>query len=68
MSENNITDLEIAFAHLENTVAELSDVIRDQWKEIDDLKRQLQKTNNKLEDLESNVGSEDQANVRPPHW
>lgn len=68
MSENNITDLEIAFAHLENTVAELSDVIRDQWKEIDDLRRQLQKTNNKLEDLESNVGSEDQANVRPPHW
>ena len=68
MNKNKITDLEIAFAHLENTVAELSDVIRDQWKEIDDLKRKLQKTNNKLEDLESNVGSEDQANVRPPHW
>tara|TARA_B100001167_G_C16538144_1_gene197665 strand:+ start:139 stop:345 length:207 start_codon:yes stop_codon:yes gene_type:complete len=68
MSDQTIINLETALAHLEKTVAELSDVIRNQWNEIDRLKQQLSKTNHKLDDLESSIGGEDQANVKPPHW
>lgn len=70
MNDNNdkITDIEMALAHQEKTIAELSDVMNAQWSEIEALKRQLKMAHNKIEELETNVGGEDQSNVKPPHW
>lgn len=67
-NDEKITDIEMALAHQEKTIADLSDVMNEQWKEIEALKRQLKKANTKIEELETNIGNEDQANVKPPHW
>ena len=64
---DKFTDLEIAMAHQDKTIADLSDVVNMQWKEIESLKRQLQKTNDKIDEMGSSE-QKDQANVKPPHW
>lgn len=66
--ENRLNDIEIALAHQDKVISDLSDVINDQWREIELLKRKLKETNNKIEELESSSGALDQANVKPPHW
>ena len=69
MSEDRFQDIEMTLAHQDKVIADLSEVMNDQWKEIESLKRQLTKANNKIEELENNAGgSDDQANVKPPHW
>lgn len=68
MSDEKLMEIETTLAHQEKTIADLSDVMNDQWKEIEKLKRQLKMANNKIEELESNVGGDDQSNVKPPHW
>ncbi len=68
MSDKKLMEIETTLAHQEKTIADLSDVINDQWKEIEALKRQLKMTNNKIEELESSAGQQDQSNVKPPHW
>jgi len=68
MSDERLNDIETTLAHQDKTIADLSDVINDQWKQIEALKRKLLETNNKIDELESNAGANDQANVKPPHW
>jgi SlyX protein len=68
MSDEKLMEIETTLAHQEKTIADLSDVMNDQWKEIEALKRQLKMANTKIEELESNVGGDDQSNVKPPHW
>lgn len=68
MDTEKVIAIETALAHQEKVMAELSDVIHSQWSEIEALKKQLIKANTKLADLESNLSSDDKANVKPPHW
>lgn len=68
MDTDKIIAIETALAHQEKVMAELSDVIHTQWKEIESLKQLLAQANTKLADLEANIGGEDNANVKPPHW
>lgn len=68
IDKKRIDEIEITLAHQDKTIADLSDVINDQWKMIESLKRQLTKTNNKIEELENSSVQGDQANVKPPHW
>lgn len=68
MSDEKLMEIETTLAHQEKTISDISDVMNDQWKEIEALKRQLKMANNKIEELESNVGGDDQSNVKPPHW
>ena len=67
MSEKKITDLETAIAHHEMIISELSDIVNAQWKDIELLKKQLHKTNDKIAELESTTSGA-QADVKPPHW
>ncbi len=67
-STKRLNEIEMTLAHQDKVIADLSDVINDQWKEIEALKRKLLETNNKIDELESNTGAGDQANVKPPHW
>ena len=70
MTDENqrLNDIETTLAHHDKVITELSDVINDQWKEIESLKRQITKANNKIEELENSAGNRDEANVKPPHW
>lgn len=68
MTDDKITNIEMTLAHQDKVITELSDVINDQWREIEALKRQLNKTNSKIEELESSANGQDDANVKPPHW
>ena len=68
MSDDRLQDIETTLAHQDKVIADLSDVINDQWKVIESLKRKLLETNNKVDELENNAGGNDQANVKPPHW
>lgn len=67
MTDEKITDIETAIAFHDKQISELSDVLSAQWDEIEALKRKLADANNKISDLESNIG-EDHGDVRPPHY
>ncbi len=57
MNEEKIIEIETALAHHEQQINEMSEVITDQWKMIDALKRSLDKALAKIERLEG--GSDD---------
>ncbi|MCK5285209.1 MAG: SlyX family protein [Alphaproteobacteria bacterium] len=77
MIDNKINHFEEMFSHQEKQIQDLSEVVNNQWKEIDKLKQQLKKTNAKLEVLEDitetsegEVLSVTEIAVRdkPPHY
>jgi SlyX protein len=68
MANDALTDIETTLAFHDKTINDLSDVLNQQWAEIEKLKRQLKMANNKIEELESSAGQSDESNVKPPHW
>jgi len=68
MSSDTLLDIQTTLAFHEKQIAELSDVIHDQWAQIEKLKRKLSDAENKIADLETGSSATDQANVKPPHW
>ncbi len=66
--QTTLTDIEMTLSFHDKTLQDLSDMVNAQWNEIEKLKRQLKIANNKIEELESNIGGDDGANVKPPHW
>ena len=68
-AEHRLADLESRFAHTELAFQDLSDVTREQWGEIDRLKRQVERLKDRIAELEQDVGGtprlEDQ---KPPHY
>lgn len=61
-----ITEIETTLAHHEQTITELNDVITAQWQEIETLKKRLDKTLAKIEQIEH--GDEIAADQKPPHY
>lgn len=64
--EKRIADIEMTLAHQEQTITELNDVVTAQWKEIERLKKSLDKTLAKIEQLQD--GEEIAADQKPPHY
>jgi len=62
--EQRITSLEMTVAHQEQMLHELSDVITQQWKSFDALKREL----SRLEATKADIDPEEEADRRPPHY
>ena len=62
MSEERIDELEIRLAHQDRAIAELNDVLTEQWKKIENLERQLRRFGEELESLGS---AEAPANQKP---
>ncbi len=66
--------LEEALAHQEKQIQDLSDMVSQQWAEIDGLKRSILKLQGKLSQVESVVGeeelsvSEQALRDKPPHY
>ena len=67
--DGRLADLESRFAHTELVLQELSDVTREQWKEIDRLKRQVEHLKDRIAELERGDGGTPQVeNQKPPHY
>ncbi len=66
MNSKKLEEIEIALTHQEQQIAELNDVITDQWKQIGFLNASLNKVLLKLQLLEN---GDDCASVnKPPHY
>lgn len=75
MSEDRLTKIEMTLAHQEQQIQDLSDIVSMQRKEIDILTRRLEKTQNKLLDLQDAGSAEKALSVteqamrdKPPHY
>ena len=75
--QDRLTAIETQLAHQDQQIGELNAVITEQWRVIDALKRKLEETEDKIEDLryrrESGEGealsaSETAARNKPPHY
>jgi SlyX protein len=64
--EARVDALETLAAHQERTIEELNQVIADQWKEIEALKRRLARLDDQLRDVEAGLPAP--PNQRPPHY
>ena len=60
--------IEIKIAHLEQTVAQLSDVLARQQREIDTVRARNQRLSDQLETLESAATPASAADEKPPHY
>ena len=66
---DRLADLESRFAHTELVLQELSDVTREQWEEIDRLKRQVEHLKDRIAELERVDGGTPQLeDQKPPHY
>ena len=65
---DTLEDIQTTLAFQEKQLGDLSEMVNAQWSEIERLKRQLNDATNKIADLESGTGNNDESNVRPPHW
>ena len=75
MNDKKIIDIQTTLAHHEQQIAEMSEVMTDQWKMIDALKKRLDKALAKIDQIEGG-GAEDAAlsgvdfarQNTPPHF
>ena len=78
MNDEMMQKFEIVLAHHEQQIADMSEIINDQWQQIELLKRQISMAQDKLKLLEAGAGegSED-SNLtvteialrdKPPHY
>ena len=66
---DRLDQIEIKLAHLERAVAEISDVVARQQKELDRAQDRNQRLMDKLAALESEQGGASAtANEKPPHY
>jgi SlyX protein len=65
-NEIRLDELEMRVAHQDKTIAELNDVITEQWKKMEALERQLRRFGEELDAIEQSEGPA--ANQKPPHY
>ena len=78
MTDEKLCDIETVLAHHESQIHDLSEMVGAQWKEIEAMKRRLDKAQAKLDDFEAgsreaaqDAGlsvSEIAARDKPPHY
>lgn len=65
--EERLTALEERMAHQDRTIEDMSNVIAEQWREIDRLKRQLQLIDDQMAAVEQ-LARSGKAEPPPPHY
>ncbi len=58
--------LEAHVAHQDRTIEELNETVTAQWKDIDALKRQLNRLDDQLHEVEAGLPAP--PNQKPPHY
>lgn len=78
VTEAKLAELEIILTHQDKQIQELNEVVTRQWGEIDALKKYMQLTKSKIQELEHNLGelsqgegksvTDEAAANKPPHY
>jgi len=71
MNEEKIIDLETRIAYQDDTLQELSDIIYQQQKQIDQLNKMMELMLGKLQDISQNQSGSQSTNIadeKPPHY
>lgn len=63
-----LTDLEIRVAQQDQTIEDLSEIVRKQWDEMDQMRRNLDRQVAQLQDLVADQGNTPPADQPPPHY
>lgn len=66
MTDNTIAELEARIAFQDDAIEQLSDVIREQWQAIDNLRQTIDRLDRRVGELEDK--EELPPNVPPPHY
>ena len=66
--EARVQTLEEQLAHRDSDLTDLSEMVSQQWKRIEALEREIERTKDRIVTLEDEVGEGVDANVKPPHW
>lgn len=67
-SEDRLVALETALAHADAEIAELAEIARAHWAEIERLKAEIGKLTRSLEAMLEDRGDEAPADAKPPHY
>ncbi len=59
--DKKLIDIETTLAHHDQQIAEMNEVITDQWKQIETLKKQLSRMGEKIEQIQFDHGQEDSS-------
>ena len=65
---SRIDDLEVRAAHHERMIEDLNQTITAQWKDIDRLKREIERLSDRLASAENAIDSNPADEPPPPHW
>lgn len=68
LSDDRLTEIEIALAHQQRMLDDMSDLLRQQADRIDRLTRTLDLVVRHLTTAPAEEAEFPQANVPPPHW
>ncbi len=60
--------LESRIAHQDRMIEELNETITAQWKDIDRLKREIERLSDRVSSTEAAIGPEGGDEPPPPHW
>lgn len=63
-----LTDLEIRVAQQDQTIEDLSEIVRKQWDEMDQMRRNLDRQVAQLQDFVADQGNTPPADQPPPHY
>ena len=65
---SRIEALEIRIAHQDRAIEDLNQTITAQWKDIDRLKREIERLSDRVASAELAIGSDPADEPPPPHW
>lgn len=60
--------LEVRIAHQDAAIEDLNETITSQWKEIDRLKREVERLTDRVANAEQSIGGDPGDEPPPPHW
>ena len=66
--QNRLTEIEIKIAHMEQSLAELSDVLYQQQSLLDRLERRFDELRQGIEASTDGRGDNNPADEKPPHY
>ena len=66
--EGRLTALESAFARREAEGQDLSDMVAEQWKVLEELRHKMTRIKHRLETLEDSLENASEPDPTPPHY